>query len=199
MIAQSAARGVGSNERSLADFEGVVEGFVGNVRNVHHNALAVHFADDSLAKIGEPVVRRLVGGGIRPLVVVEVGEGHVAHAEIAKHAQHTNVVADHMAALDANERGDFPLGVRVADFVSSAAEDQVFRIFNDVLVHGINLIESFLHRGRTHDAAINPDGKENGVHASFAHARDIDVAIGVAPAEVEILGEEPLRRVVVRI
>jgi len=40
---------------------------------------------------------------------------------------------------------------------------------------GIDLVESFLHRELAHTVAINPDGKEDGVHAAFAHAGDVDV------------------------
>jgi hypothetical protein len=65
------------------------------------------------------------------------------------------------------------------------------------LVDGIDLVESFLNRKRAHSAAINPDGKENGVHATFAHAGDVDVTRGIALAEVEIAGEEALGGVVV--
>ena len=64
---------------------------------------------------------------------------------------------------------------------------------------GINLVEGFLDRGRTHDAAIDPDGKENRIHAAFAHARNIHVTVGIALAEIEVLGEKALRGVVVRI
>ena len=86
MIAEGAAGRVRSNQRSFADFQGVKECFVTDMRNVHHDSLTVHFANDVLAEIGEAVVRGLVGGGVGPLVVVEMREGHVARAQVAEHA-----------------------------------------------------------------------------------------------------------------
>ena len=56
-----------------------------------------------------------------------------------------------------------------------------------------------MNRERAHGAAINPDGKEDGVHTAFAHAGDVDVARGIALAEVEIAGEEALGGVIVSI
>src|ERR1700693_5977481 len=62
---------------------------------------------------------------------------------------------------------------------------------------GIDLVERFLNRERAHGAAINPDGKEDGVHAAFTHAGDVDVARGIALAKIEIAGEEALGGVIV--
>ncbi len=69
-IADGAAGGVRGDQRGFADFEGVVESFVGDVRDVHQDAKAIHFEDDLLAEIGEAVVCGLIGGGIGPLGVV---------------------------------------------------------------------------------------------------------------------------------
>ena len=63
----------------------------------------------------------------------------------------------------------------------------------------IDLVESFLNREPPHRAAINPNGKEDDVHATFAHPGDVDVARGIALAEVEIVGKEALGGVVVSV
>src|SRR5438094_1049779 len=126
-------------------------------------------------------------------------ERHVADSQIPKHAQDTNVVANHVPALNTYKRRDFSLRVRTADFLSGAAEGHVSRILDGVFVNRVNLIKRFLHGGRAHDAAINPYGKEDRVHAAFAHARNVHMAVGIAFAEVEVLGEKALRGVVVRI
>ena len=69
--------------------------------------------------------------------------------------------------------------------------------FADVLADGVDLVERLLDGGRAHDAAVDPDRKEDGVHAAFAHARDVDGAVGVALAEIVVVREEALRGVVV--
>src|SRR5216684_3063814 len=48
-------------------------------------------------------------------------------------------------------------------------------------------------------AAVDPDRKENGVHPAFAHARNVHVPVGIALTDVVVLGEEPLRGVVMRV
>jgi hypothetical protein len=61
------------------------------------------------------------------------------------------------------------------------------------------LIERFLNGRRAHGAAVNPDGKENGVHAAFAHAWDVDAAVGITLGDIEVFGEKALRRVIVSV
>src|SRR5579859_275735 len=66
-------------------------------------------------------------------------------------------------------------------------------------MYRVDLIERLLHRRRPYDSPVDPDGKENGVHAAFAHTRNIDVPVRIALAKIEILGEETLRGIVVGI
>ena len=79
MIAQGAAGGVRGDERGFADFQRIVKRLVGNVGNIHHDSLAIHFADDFLAVAGKAVVRGLIGGRIGPLIIVKMRERHVAN------------------------------------------------------------------------------------------------------------------------
>ena len=69
----------------------------------------------------------LVGGGIRPLVIVEMREGHVAYAEIGKDAHHADVIADHVAALDAHQGSDLALRVGAAHIFGGARQHDVIR------------------------------------------------------------------------
>src|SRR5580658_4900639 len=116
-----------------------------------------------------------------------MGERHVTHAQITEHTQHTHVVSDHVTAFDADQSGDLPLRVCVPDFFRRAAKGEVLRILNYVLVHRIYLVQRLLYRWRAHDSAVNPDGKENRVHPTFPHARYVDMPVGIALADVEVL------------
>src|SRR5208337_4055951 len=122
-VADGAAGGVRGDDGGFADSDGVVEGFVGDVRDVHEDAEAVHFADYFLAEVGKAVVGGLVGGGVGPLVVVHVGEGHVADAESGEGAEDGEIVAHHVAAFDADEAGDFVLLFGFADVGDGGGED----------------------------------------------------------------------------
>ena len=199
VVAQRTAGRVRRNERRLADFECIVKCLVADVRDVHQHSLASHFAYDFLAVVRKAIVRGLVGGGIGPLIVVEMGKGHVADTEIGKDAHHADVVADHVAALDAHQGGNLALRVRAANIFRGARQHDVVGIFLDVFAHGVDLIECLLNRGRAHNVAVDPDRKEDAIHAAFAHARYVDRAVRIALAQVIILREQALRRVVVRV
>ncbi len=200
MIGNGAHRGVRSDERNFADFQRVVKSFVGDVRDVDEDALAIHFADDVFAEVGEAVVRGLVGGRVGPLVIFEMRESHVAHAERGVDTDEANVVANHVAAFDAHEDGDFFLGVGAANVVGGGGEKQIVGMIADGGANGVDLVESFLDGGRALDAGVDEDGEEQRVEAAFAHAGNVDVAAaGVALGEVVVLGEEELRGVGVRV
>ncbi len=199
MIADRAARRMRRNQRRLAHFQRVVKRLVADMRNIHHHSLAVHFANDFLAILGQAIVRRLVGGGVRPFIVVKMRKRHVPHAEIAEDAHHADVVPNHVPAFDANQRGYFSFGLRLANVGSSAREHHVLGILADIFVNRVNLVERFLNCRRTHRATVNPNRKENRIHSAFLHARNVDVTVGIAFGEIEVFRKETLCRVVVRI
>ena len=54
-IAQSTSGGMGRNHRSTTDDQRAVKRLVGNVRDIHHHAQAIHLVNDILAEITEAV------------------------------------------------------------------------------------------------------------------------------------------------
>jgi hypothetical protein len=196
-FSEGACRRVGSDDGSFGAGKDVVEGLVGDVRDVHHDAESIHFEDDLLAEIGETVVRGYVGGRVGPLGIFHVGEGHVADAKSGVGAEDGEVVIDHVAALYAHERGDLVLLLGGADFVGSGGEDEIAGMLADSFTDGVDLIESLLDGDRSGDFAVDPDGEEDGVQTAFTHAGDIDVAVGLARTDIEGGVKETLRGVVV--
>jgi len=195
--AEGAAGGMGSEDRSFRSGENVVKSFVADVRDVHDDAEAIHFADDILAEIGEAVVLGLVRGGIGPIGVAGVGEGHVANTEGGEGTKDGEIIAHHVAAFNADEGGDFVLGVGGADLVGGGGEDEIVGMLADGFADGVDLIESLLDGLRAGDLAGNPDGEEESGETAIAHARDVNAAVGVARAEIEFGIEETLGGVVV--
>ena len=80
-------------------------------------------SDDVFAEIGEAVVFGRGGGGIGPLVVDHVREGHVTDAESGEGAQDGEIVAHHVATFDAHESGNFALFLGFANVVGSGGEN----------------------------------------------------------------------------
>ncbi len=187
------------DERSLAHRQGVVESLVADVGNIHHHAKAVHFANDIFAKIGQPLVHRRIGRGVRPFIVAAVRQRHIAHAEPRIRAQHAQIIGDHVPALDAHQRRDLALLASFANFRSRCGENDIVRVPAHLLAHRIDLIERVLDGFRPRDFAGNPDGKENRAESAFLHPRNIDAAGIAARPQVKSAVEKALRRVVVRI
>ena len=122
---------------------------------------AIHFADDLLAEIGEAVVRGLVGGRIRPIVVEEMSERHITNAERGEGAKGAEIIVNHMTALDTHQNGDFAVGMGAAHFFSSGSQREIFRMENDLAADGVNLINGALDGFRAGDAAGNPNREKD--------------------------------------
>ena len=200
MVRDRAARGVRRDHRRLRDRQHVVERLVGDVRDVHHHPQRVQLADDVLAERREAVVRRLVGGRVGPVVVLEMRQRQVADAERRVLPELPQIVVDHVAALHAHQRGDLVLRRGAADVGGGGRQHQIVRVRLHGLVHRVDERGRGFHRGHPGDVGGHPDRKEQAVEPALAHARDIDVAVLLADADVEGLVEkEALRRVVVRV
>lgn len=73
-----------------------------------------------LAVLGEAAVlcvefRRVGTAAVRPRCVARGREGHIANAERVEHAQHAQRAADGVASLDAGERAELLILVRLHD------------------------------------------------------------------------------------
>ena len=183
-VAQRAAGGVRSDHRSTGDGQRVIKSLVGHVGDIHHHAQAVHFANHVFAEGCQPIVRRLIGGRVGPLVVYAMGQGHVAHAQRSEGAQHAQVAGDHVTAFHAHERGNFALRFSAVNVGDGGGQDQIFGVQANGFSHGVNLIERALHRFGAGDRPGYPNRKEHAVQSALAHARDIELALRVALADV---------------
>ena len=129
--------------------------------DVHHHAEPIHFADYIFAERRKPVVFRRGRGRISPLVIFHMREGHVAHPEGGEGAQNREVVAHHVAALNAHERGNLVLLFSLANIVGGGGENEIVGMLAHRFADGVDLIEGLLHRGGTQDLAVDPDGEKD--------------------------------------
>ena len=144
-------------------------------------------------------MRGLVAGGIGPFGVHGVGQGHVADTQREELIECGQAVVDHVPALDAHQHRDLLGFFRGADFVGGGAQHQIIRITRYGLAHRGDLILSAADGGGAGNGSGNPDRKENRVEATFAHARDVDAAIGVARGEIKFRVEQSLGGVVMSV
>ena len=109
-------------------FERVAHRVVADVAEVDEHAEPVHLAHDGAAEGGEAVIFGIVGGAVGPVVVLEVGQRHVARAELVELPQRGEAAADLVPALDADQRGDLAALVDAHDVVGGAGEREVVGI-----------------------------------------------------------------------
>ena len=86
-------------QRRLAHGQGVVKSVVGNMRDIHHHAELVHARDGLAAQGRKPFPLRLVAGGIAQLVILGVGQRHVADAQAIEDVEHAQIAFNLVAPL----------------------------------------------------------------------------------------------------
>ncbi len=118
---------------------------------------------------------RLIGGGIGPVVVLGMGERHVARAGPVQLAQHRQRVADRVSALDADERGDASGAVDAHHVASAGGQLEGVGIQLGQPVHHVDLLEDRLHRGRTGELDRHVDRPELAADPATAQPRDVGV------------------------
>src|SRR5580704_5233427 len=124
---------------------------------------------------------------------------HVSRPKRCKAAKHAEIARDHVAALDADERGDFALFVSFANALRGRYEREIARMLANLLVHSFNLSERAFYRLWPRDFAGNPNGKEDRPKAALLHTWDVDAPQRISRAQVESSVQKTLRGVVVRV
>ena len=80
-------------------------------------------------------------------------QGQVTGAERGKFSQDGEIAVNHVAAFDADERGDFALPARGTDFVRGDGECEIGGMAADLFVNGGDLFEGAVDRLRALDLA----------------------------------------------
>ena len=165
-----------------------------DVAEVDHHAEPVHLADDRPAERGEAVMDRIVGRRIRPVVVLRMGEGHVAGAERMELAQRGRRIADLVAALDPDQRGDPPGFLDPADVGRGRGHLEPRRIAGDHPVDDVDLLERHPDRLVALQVGRDPDRPELRADAALLHPRQVGLEPRLEPrgvgVEVERLAPE---------
>ncbi len=173
MIYQRARRGVREDDRRRRHPQRRAHGLLGDVRQVDQHAEAVHLAHYRLTEGCEPMVRRGIGGGIRPGGVGGVGERHVARAEVVVGAQHRERVIDLVATLHADQAGDAMRAMLAQDVGRVVGHRQVLRVARAHRLDELDLLERRLHGRRALNGRVNEHRPELRPHPSGAQPRDV--------------------------
>ncbi len=171
----------------------VVERLVGNVGNIDDHAEPVHLPHHFLAKLGQAIVARFVGGRVRPIVVAEMDQRHGANPEPVEHAEHAQIVGDRVAALDRQQSGD-PAGLVDSEDVGRVVSQfDLVRICVQHTLHRVPELQDAPHGLGPCVVRGHVERKVRSEHAAFTQAREIDVVHRMPLREVGVLVDHPLK------
>ena len=173
MVAQRAGIRVGKDDRRAGRGDRLAHHVGRDVAQVEQHAEAIHFADDREAKRGQSVVNRIVGRAVGPIVILEMGQRHIARAKRVKAAQRGEIIADVVATLHPDQRGDASGAVDTADIIGGGGEFEIARVGGDQTLDDVDLLERFADRGIAGDLRRDVDRPELSPDAPGAEAGDV--------------------------
>ncbi len=142
---------------------------------IDQHAEAIHLADHGLAERRQAVVGRIGRRGIGPVVVLGVGEGHVARAGVVELTQHGHRVVDRMPPFDADQRRDLPGLVNADHIVRGERQRQRVGIERIEPMHDVDLFERRLHGIGPFHRGGHVDRPELAAHVTLTQSGDVGV------------------------
>ena len=191
-VIQAAQPVVGGDDRMGAHLQRLRQRLVGRVRDVDDHAEPVHLADDGPAVFGEavPASRRAAGVGVLVPPVVS-GELHDPEPQPVERPQHVEVAVEIEAALEIEDRGHFPGPVDPLDVGGIERELHDLAVLLELIDRHVHQAERLLRLIPCGVVLLHHEERhEEGVDASFLHARQVHLTVGKAipdvPAQVEL-------------
>ena len=87
---------------------------------------------------------RDISGRVRPFVGIRPTEGHVANPEPIEIAQQMDIILNRMAALDAQERGEFVLFMSSLNVCRAERHHHAVGMACCLLVYGVDQVQCLL-------------------------------------------------------
>jgi hypothetical protein len=119
MIGNSSSRRVRKDHRSRCDPQGILHGFIGDVRQVDQHPQPIHFPYDFFAERSQAAVLGIVGRGVGPSESVRVRQRHVSRTHRMQATQVFDRIFDTVASFDTDQRCDFARFLDANDIVGS--------------------------------------------------------------------------------
>ncbi len=183
-----------------AGHQRLVEGAIGDVRNVDHHAQPVHLAHHLAPEIGDAVMMLdlfvvEITAGVAQFVGVRPSERHVAHAEAVIIAQNAHVALDRVPALDAQQRGQLVLAMRGQNVLGAEGHHHLVGVQPRLLVHGVNHVERALDLLPLEGPGVHPNGEELRAQVAGFDLVEVQVTGAGVLREIEVFVHEAAWRV----
>ena len=173
MVAEGAAGGVGSDDRSATEADDIVESGISSVRYVDHHTDAIHLCHHLAPEGAEATPFALAGGGVAEFVVSVVTECHVRHAHALECVQSGEVAADGVTVFDGGDDGASALALEAAEVIRGASDVEEVRVADGLLLDVCEsldgIVESAAVRLVVTLALGKVGGHDDGVEPSLAH------------------------------
>ena len=125
---------------TLLEFHRLLDRVFGQMRDVDHDAEAVHFLHHLLAERTQTMPTRFcIGGRVADAVVAAVGEGDVTHAACMEFRQIAEVVDDGCTVLHAQGQQHFAAALQTLEVVRRTQQCELVRMASDQCLHRIDL------------------------------------------------------------
>ncbi len=124
-----------------------------------------------------------------------MGQGQVADAQAREDIQRAQIAFNFVAALDAQQDGNFAFPVQALDVVRRGGQSQRVRMARDLFVSHVDQVERTMDQVLLRPSDIYPDGEELGAQVPGAHLGDADHVRAGGISEVVTFVEHQLGRV----
>ena len=192
---------MGGHDGVAAGVDGCRDGFVGGVGDVDHHAEAIHFANHIAAAIVQAVPFRRGAAGVC-IIAGPVVRGKLdrPHAEAVHLADDGRVAIEIEAAFDIEHGGDLAVAVNALDVRRVAGDLDALAVAADLFQRAVQ----HAHRLLGFEAAGivvlgHEDGKEERAESAFLGARQVELAVGFALADVAAVVELAIHGVYVSV
>ena len=186
-VAEGPRVGVREQDRGLGDRHRSTHRVLRGVRQVDERRASVQLTNHLFTEARQPAVGSFARGGIRPVGIVVVREGHVARAERGEDPQRSERVPDRVAALDAEHRRDLSNAGDPFDVIRGARELESLRVPTDQLEERIDLLEALGDGPVGREVRGHEHGPELSAHRAGPQPRGIGVQLRTRCGGVEHL------------
>jgi hypothetical protein len=139
MLFQARRQAVRIAHRLLRERDRFRRRVAAHVRQVDHDADAVHFRDHFAAEVGQAAVALVAAGADQVLRVV--AKLHDAHAHVGERLDVADVVLERMRVLEAEDDAGLAFLLRAEDVVGGAHQRQQLAVVADLLLHHADVVD----------------------------------------------------------
>lgn len=137
MIAERSAVGVGTDDRSLANLQGIIETLFGSMAEVDHHAEAIHLVNNLFAKLRHTIMGVVASGRIADVIVAIMAKGDIGYATLDEMLKVGDIILNSQTILYAEHDALFACLFVEQYLVRGTSKGEVLRLLVDKALDGV--------------------------------------------------------------